>query len=258
MLKKIQGLDTFYCSYGDKGDYLLILHGWGVDTSTMMPIIRILSKNYRVIAFDFPFHGGTEMPGTDWTVKDFADFTLDFIKQMGIEGCHVLAHSFGARVAVEIASAKPDVFNRIILTGAAGIRRKATPIQKYRLYRYKFINVVLSLISKLPVLGKHVQRICDSHRRAHSSEDYLALKEGMHNTFKNIISHDQRALLPKIKNSVLLIWGRDDNETPLWMANVFNTEIQNSRLVIMQGGHFAFNSYPDAFCDFCLDFLEEA
>ncbi|MDO5021760.1 MAG: alpha/beta hydrolase [Eubacteriales bacterium] len=254
----IKGLKTFYINTGNTGkENLLVLHGWGADVGTMMPIINILKEYYNVIAFDFPAHGGTEMPNGDWTVKDYADFTMGLINELKIKKCHVLAHSFGARIAVEIAANKPEVFDKIILTGAAGLKKPQTAKQRRRQTSYKVMVGFYKLLSKIPFIKAKALALIDELRQKHSSKDYLALPKGMHQTFKNIVSYDQKSLLKKIKNNVLLIWGRDDSETTLWAAEIFRTEIPNSRLVIMQGGHFVFTSYPAAFCDFVLDFLGE-
>lgn len=57
----IQGLKTFYINTGDTSkEKLLVLHGWGADVGTMLPVINILKEYYDVIAFDFPAHGGTD------------------------------------------------------------------------------------------------------------------------------------------------------------------------------------------------------
>ena len=254
----IQGLKTFYINTGDTSkEKLLVLHGWGADVGTMLPVINILKEYYDVIAFDFHDHGVTDFFKGDWTVKDYAAFTAEFVSSLNLKGCYVLAHSFGARVAVEIAANKPELFSKIILTGAAGIRKKPTRQQKRRQASYKMQSLFLKLLSKIPFAKEKAASLNNNLRKKYSSKDYLALPDSMRQTFKNIISYDQKALLKKIKNKVLLIWGRDDTETPIWAAEVFHKEIPNSRLVIMQGGHFVFTSYPAAFCDFVLDFIEE-
>ncbi len=254
----IQGIKTFYINTGNTGrEKLLVLHGWGADVSAMLPVINILKGYYDVTAFDFPAHGGTGMPEGDWTVKKYADFTVEFINALNLKGCNVLAHSFGARVAVEIAANKPELFNKIILTGAAGIRKQPTAQQRRRQASYKMQSAWLNLMSKLPFAKEKAAISSENLRKKYSSKDYLALPDSMRQTFKNIISYDQRTLLKKIKNKTLLIWGRDDTETPLMAAEIFHKEIPDSRLVIMQGGHFAFASYPAAFCDFVLDFIGE-
>ena len=62
--------------------------------------------------------------------------------------------------------------------------------------------------------------------------------------------------LKLIKNKVLIIFGSNDRETPLYMARKLNKNIKNSSVYIMSGcGHFCFIDNPYYFNALVKEFL---
>ena len=93
----------------------------------------------------------------------------------------------------------------------------------------------------LKILGRLPERMIDRLREKYGSKDYLALDEEMRKTFVKVVNHDQAALLARIHQPTLLIWGDRDTETPLWMGQQMERDIPDAGLVIFEGGtHFAF------------------
>ena len=63
----------------------------------------------------------------------------------------------------------------------------------------------------------------------------------MKETFKNIVNTHLEAYAKKIKAKTLIVWGLQDNETPIYMARRLNKLIAGSELKILNdGGHFSF------------------
>ena len=64
----------------------------------------------------------------------------------------------------------------------------------------------------------------------------------------NVVNEDLTPYLKKIQSPSLLIWGEDDTETPVYMAQIMEKEIPDAGLVLFQNaGHF---SYLDQFGQF--------
>ncbi len=258
MQATVMGIETYYEQFGDKGSPVLVLHGWGGDVGTMLPVIDRLKKFHRVTAVDFPAHGGTGMFKGDFGVPEYAAWTREFISTLNMGKCHVVAHSFGGRVAVYLAANHPELFDFLVLTGCAGLMKPRTPRDKRKAARYKIGRAVLGFLSRVPFIKRPAAKWLSAYRDRHNAPDYKALSLEMRASFNLIIKQSLRAFLPRIKMKTLLIWGEKDNETPLWMADVFHREIAGSSLSIMPGGHFCFADYPDVFCDYALDFFEES
>ena len=65
----------------------------------------------------------------------------------------------------------------------------------------------------------------------------------MREVFVRIVNTHLDSLLPFIKCDTLIFWGRNDRDTPMYMAKRLNRGIKNSRLITVDGGHY---SYVDA------------
>jgi flavin reductase (DIM6/NTAB) family NADH-FMN oxidoreductase RutF/pimeloyl-ACP methyl ester carboxylesterase len=69
--------------------------------------VASLSKAYDVIAVDLLGHGGSSLPPSDARLSDYADQVLGALDDLGLQKAHVIGHSMGALVALELALAYP-------------------------------------------------------------------------------------------------------------------------------------------------------
>ena len=141
----------------------------------------------------------------------------------------VIAHSFGARVVFYLSPT--EEINRLVLTGAAGVRQR------------KPINVKLKILAY-----KSIKRIFHVRLTALESSDYKRLSPVMRESFNKIIAVDLTDRLQYIKNKTLIINGDKDRETPPRTARVINKHVEGSQLVFVKGaGHFCFVDDPATF-----------
>jgi pimeloyl-ACP methyl ester carboxylesterase len=113
----VNGVKLHYLDQGT-GEPLVLLHGNGsmIQDFQSSGLIAMASKKYRVIAFDRPGFGHSLRPrGTIWTPSTQADLIHRALSQLGIERAYVLGHSWGASVAVALASKYPDSVAGLIL-----------------------------------------------------------------------------------------------------------------------------------------------
>jgi len=236
------GVDVYYEQMGDATKTpVLCLHGWGCSTRHFEPIAKDLSRDHFVTVIDFPAHGQSEKPKAPWGVGDFALCVRDLMEKLGLKKCDVIAHSFGGRVALYLAASWPEMVNRLVITGGAGLRKEQTEEQKKRSEAYQRKKNALLSLKKVPLLGAVADRSLQALRDKYGSADYKALDEDMRKTFVQVINEDLRPLLPRIKASTLLIWGENDQDTPLWMGKTMEQEIPDAGLVIFENDdHFAY------------------
>ena len=222
----------------------LLLHGWGCSAQMMQSVAGLLEKHMRVAAVDFPGHGKNghaAPPPTPWGVPEYMEMTAEIIRRLGLAPCDIVAHSFGARVAILLASTYPELIGRMIFTGAAGIRKapdgKATMKQKL----YKGLKGAVNLAEKTHLFGNLPDKGREALVQKFGSPDYRALTPQMRQTFNKVISLDLTDRLEKIQASTLLYWGAQDTETPLWMGRLMEERIPDAGLVVEEGcGHFAY------------------
>ena len=78
----------------------------------------------------------------------------------------------------------------------------------------------------------------------------------MRQSYTKIVNTHQDGELDAIKNKTLIIFGKEDKSTPLYMAKKLNQKIKNSKLIIIEGaGHFAFIDKPQLFNVYLKEFL---
>ena len=114
MIKEIDGVKIHYETSGDSGSRILLLHGWGCSIQLMKPVADRITGNHRFMIIDFPGHGESSRPPEPWGVPEYSECLLRFLRETGFYPCHIIAHSFGARIAAWIASTHPEMVNRII------------------------------------------------------------------------------------------------------------------------------------------------
>ena len=79
---------------------MVFFHGYLSSKEAFTAQINYFSRFYRVTAFDFLGQGKSGELKDPFSVSDYADWTEAVLEQLGVRSAYVIAHSFGARVAV--------------------------------------------------------------------------------------------------------------------------------------------------------------
>ena len=220
---------------------VLLLHGWGCDGSIFSSFQNEFVKHASVLSVDFPGHGQSGEPPVPWGVPEYAEQILGLLSKLNVLKVNIVAHSFGGRVALWISSHHPEMVDKLVITGGAGIRKPAAQTQSKKQLQYKKLKSILQRFEKVSFLKGIVAVLQEKLIQKYGSEDYRRLNANMRQTFVKVINQDLSDLLPKIKASTLLIWGGNDTETPLWMAQKMEKDIPDAGLVVFDGrSHFAF------------------
>ena len=259
MMKEIMnGTELHYNLSGEGTAKVLLLHGWGCDMKMMQPVADALSRTHQTLLIDFPGFGGSGRPPEPWGVPEYAECLYGLLKKLEFCPCAVIAHSFGCRVAAWIEAEHPGQFEKIVFTGAAGIRPKASEESRKRSEQYKKLKTRVDKIRRIPLMAHLADSWQEKLRQRYGSRDYNALDEEMRKTFVRVINQDLKDLYPRFRAPTLLVWGDADTETPLWMAKEMESMIPDSGLVILEGGtHFAYLEQLQRFNVIIGQFLKE-
>ena len=258
MNMQISGVNMHYELYGQGENRVVLLHGWGCSGDMMKSVGQHLAKDLTVLAVDFPAHGQSSQPPEPWGVPEFAACLKELLTKLNFLPCSVIAHSFGGRVTIELASADENLFDRIILTGAAGIRKQADGKSSKKTSSYKKLKAIVEVARKCRIFGNLPDKWQEALIQKYGSKDYAALSPEMRKTFVKVVNYDQAEKLSQIKNSTLLVWGDKDTETPLWMGQQMEKEIPDSALIVLNGGtHFAYLEHAARFNAIARSFLVE-
>jgi len=107
---RISGCRMYFEEAG-QGIPLLCLHTAGSDGRQYRAVLndRSITKSFRVIAFDMPWHGKSSPPA-GWQKEDYRLTTgaytgmiMEFIREMGLERPVVMGCSIGGRIVLDLA-----------------------------------------------------------------------------------------------------------------------------------------------------------
>ena len=261
MQLEIRGTPVDVTVSGDTGRGVLLLHGWMCSAQLMSSVQSALEGRMRVAAVDFPGHGksGKSAPPPEpWGVPEYMEMTAEIIRRLSLAPCDVVAHSFGARVAILLAATYPEMIGRMVLTGAAGVKQPQSGKAGMRQRLYKGLRGAVNLMDKTHWFGDWPDKGREALVQRFGSPDYRQLDPEMRKTFVKVISQDLTGYLPRVKAPTLLYWGAQDTETPLWMADVMKEKIPDAGLVVEEGaGHFAYLEHSATFLRILNSFLLE-
>ena len=214
---------------------ILFLHGWEGSTLSFKIFYEAMKTNHRCINLDFPPFGKSSFPKKPLSVPDYSKMVLALLDYLEITKVNIVAHSFGGRVAIELAS-KTKIINKLLLTGSAGLKKRSIKkILKIKIYKLKKFLAKIKLFPQKLLENK-------------GSCEYNKLDPIMKQTFINIVNYNQKKLLPKINVPTLLIWGINDKETPFCFTKVFKNNIKDCEIIKFENcSHFAYLEKPQTF-----------
>lgn len=245
---QINGLRTRRLVRG-KGEDLLVLHGWGASIEAVYPIVTGLASVARVHALDLPGFGESEPPPQPWGVEEYQAFVAAYMDAAGIARANIVGHSNGGRIAIRMAATEPSRVAKLVLVDAAGIRPKRT----FRWYR----RVGMAKVGKYAAryLGAPGERLREMLVGRAASTDYAAAGE-LRPTLVKLVNSELRPYLPEIVASTLLVWGAEDDDTPVAMGREMERLIPDAGLVVLEGaGHFSYLDQPARFAKIVSHFI---
>lgn len=190
------------------------------------------SKQFNVYTPDLTGFGNNKNMPYPYSLDDYITEVKEYIDKNHLNKPHVIAHSFGGRIVLKLAHQNPDIFDKIVLVDSAGLKPKRTLKYHVKKCAYKMAK---------PFLRGRKPKIF-------FSKDYLALSPNMRNSFVKIINEHLDYTLKDIKNKTLIVFGKTDKETPIYMAKKLHKEIKDSHLLIINNaGHFSFIDCPQKF-----------
>jgi pimeloyl-ACP methyl ester carboxylesterase len=240
MFTTVKGLKIEYTEQG-KGTPVLLLHGWGSSFAVYGRIMNALSDKCRLVAVNFPGCGESETMENPWTLNDYCDFCLEFMKNVGLEDPILIGHSHGGRVILKMTAEKMVNPPKIVLLDSAGLIPKKTFKQKFKAKSFKTIKWGLTL----PLVKNYSEGLLQKARNYYGSADYNAAPEVLRKTLVSLVNTDLRDILPNISCPSLLIWGDLDTATPLEDAKTIESLIPDAGLCVLKGtGHYSFCEKP--------------
>ncbi|MGH8929895.1 MAG: alpha/beta fold hydrolase [Egibacteraceae bacterium] len=204
MLKAFGEPPIFGEVHGDWPPDVVALHGWGRDRGDFRVALRGLSA----VAVDLPGFGASPAPPEPWGSREYAGRLIAVVEAAG-SPVVLVGHSFGGRIAVRLAAMRPDEVRAIVLTGAP-IARSGQPRRQPAL-AYRAIR----RLHKARVLN---DTLMEWGRNRYGSADYRQAQGVMRDVLVTVLQEDYQQDLRGLAQPVALLWGTEDREVPVGVA----------------------------------------
>lgn len=201
---------------GDGAPSVLALHGWGRSRTDLARAVQGTSA----LLLDLPGFGASPPPPEPWGTAEYAALLAPLLDDG--EPRVLVGHSFGGRIAVQLAAARPDRVAGVVLTGVPLLRRATSnrPALRYRVGR---------ALHRRGLLG---DARMDRLRDRFGSADYRAATGVMRGTLVRTVAEDYADLLPRIPAPVQMVWGAHDTAAPVEMAERAQRLFPRAELVV--------------------------
>jgi 4,5:9,10-diseco-3-hydroxy-5,9,17-trioxoandrosta-1(10),2-diene-4-oate hydrolase len=270
------GLRLHYHEAGDPAaDTVLLLHGGGPGASAWSNFGRtlgVLSERFHVLAVDQVGFGQSSKP-TEFTKQFFAasaDALAELLDLLGIAQAHCVGNSLGGGTAVRLALDHPGKAGRLVLMAPGGLGLNVfapDPTEGIKkLYAFaappgptpeKLADFLRTLVFDASMITEEL--VAERFRYA-ADPATLASMRAMGASFMKPGGAEQSMLWReayKLRQRVLLVWGREDRVNPLDGALVALKLIPRAQLHVFGGcGHWAMLEKFDEFNRITADFLE--
>ncbi|HEU5103182.1 MAG TPA: alpha/beta hydrolase [Roseiflexaceae bacterium] len=107
-----------YLHVGASGPPVLLLHGWSAFKELWWSTMLALAPHAQAYAPDMPGHGDSPLLGSS-TMRQIAERIARFCAALGHERVVVVGHSMSGNIALELALARPNLVERLVLVDPA-------------------------------------------------------------------------------------------------------------------------------------------
>ena len=206
---------------GTASSRVLALHGWGRSRADLLPVVQGLDA----LVPDLPGFGASPPPPEPWGTEQYAE---QLAQVLGGRSWLLVGHSFGGRVAVQLAARHPSLVAGVVLTGVPLLRTGGSGRAP----------LAFRVAKRLHAAGLVSDARMEQQRQRHGSADYRAATGVMRGTLVRTVSEDYRDLLPGISAPVRMVWGAKDTAAPLAMAREAQALLPAAELVVSEtSGH---------------------
>lgn len=216
-------------SPGKNQPELIWLHGWGQTHKSLLPLASLFKRSYKNTLYDLPGFGASKMLAPGAGTTDYAKVIIAEIERGTQNPVVLIGHSFGCRVALRVASNKPELVRGMVLIAAAGLPGKRSLWFRLKGFFLKSLGKIAGASDKLFKTSLKAR-----YRQRFGSRDYREAGDLLP-TFIKTVTEDLSETAHKITCPVLLLYGSDDLETPPRLGLRFRTLIHSADLKILKG-----------------------
>lgn len=238
------------------GPAVLLIHSMGADRTMWRDQVAALSERYRCVAFDCRGHGASSY-NARFTVAGAAADLKGGLDALGIGSCHLVGLAMGGPVAIAFAARWPDAVRSVtIADGFVDMREVGGA--RIPEWSKSIRSMPMAAFGRRYVESRLTPSASDTAREDLATaiakvppEAYIDVMKAI---FDGIAFTGEAAA---IRAPSLVIWGEEDEVTPLPHSRQIADTIPGARLETIPGaGHIANLDKPEAFNRLVGDFLD--
>jgi pimeloyl-ACP methyl ester carboxylesterase len=242
---------------GPRVPTLLLTSPWPESIYAFAPIWTTLAAHARLFAVDLPGFGASEGREDLMSPRAMGDFLACLVAEAELERPHIVAPDVGTSAALFAAADHPDLFASVVVGegGAAVPLDLGEPLRSWvldDLDKYRGIDpgrVVDTAVGT--VAGGIAAEAHADYRESYRGDRFFeSMRYARRYPEELPVLGD---LLPGITTPVTIINGRHDRVVPVSNAEFLDDRLPDSRLAIMEAGHFVWEEQPGEYASIVLD-----
>lgn len=234
-----------------KGRLVVLLHGWGDSAKGLAGLSKELAPNYQILSIDLPGFGASQIPKNVWDLDNYSEFLQALLEKLDLNEVYaVIGHSNGGALAIRALSLHAVQPKKLILLAASGIRTGGGA----RRFSLKLLAKTGNIAT---IWMPEKQRAALRKSLYQTAGSDLTVVPELEESFKKIVKQDVQQDAAKITIPSLLIYGQNDQSTPVEFGRIYHDLITESKLeIINDAGHFVHHDQSDKVNKFIKDFLK--
>jgi 3-oxoadipate enol-lactonase len=230
-------------NYQEKGAGfpLLLIHGLSDDSNLWGPVMPWFSRYYRVIALDVRGHGHSSKPDTPYSIPLFSNDLFEFVNKMEIPRANLMGLSMGSAIIQQFTLDHPGRVNSLILLSAFDY---VDPSFRDNLVKLRncigegslpaYFDEAIKLVVTADFISANIEAIEEVKKQVVQINSAATISRAI----DACIDFNLKDRIDQITAPTLIISGKEDIFTPLYLAKRIHKSIKGSEWIIIDGvGH---------------------
>ena len=272
----VDGVDVFYREAGTPGaPKVVLLHGFPTSSQMFGDLIPRLSRQFHVIAPDYPGYGQSAQPDRadfDYTFANLTDVVGRVLEERGFDRYALYLMDYGAPIGLRLASANPErVTALLVQNGNAyeeGLREFWNPFRTYwnsgapedrealrHLLSMEATEWQYTHGTRNPAAIRPDNWLIDQPLLDRPGNQEIQLDLFLDYRTNVALYPAFQAYLREHQPPTLITWGQNDEIFPAEGATPFLRDLPDAELHLLDTGHFALEEDGERIAALITEFL---
>ena len=240
----------------EDGQLLVLSNSLGTTQELWDRQLPKLAQRFRVLTYDHPGHGSSELPEQPCTIEALARALVELLDELGLDRVSICGLSIGGMVAMALAVEAPERIERLVLAcTSAYLGQPEHWHERARVVRADGLEAIADAVVRrwfTPELAQDEPETAARFRAMLTATP----PEGYARCCEALASWDARAQISAIAAPTLVVAGAEDRATSIEHAELVVSRIEGSRLRVLEGAaHLANVERADEFTSAVLEHL---